>query len=103
MTKEMQARIKDLDTRLDSAVVELVSEADKIYNVFVPGAHRENNRVKAESESEAVQKVKEVIISKMQAREDKNVSAGAKSEGTLEVQKPQHDNSSDEVKTEGAK
>lgn len=94
-TSETQSRIKDLDTRLQSAVVELESEKDGIYRVFVPGAIREETRVKAESRKEAVEKVRSVLVQKIDHRAEKKVTGG--NDGTLEVKNAKQGNKSQDV------
>lgn len=94
-TSETQSRIKDLDTRLQSAVVELESKEDSIYRVFVPGAIREETRVKAESRKEAVEKVRTILVQKIDDRAKKKVTGG--SDGTLEVQNVKKGNKSQNV------
>lgn len=93
MSVEVEARIKDLDARLDNAVVELVDENESIYRVFVPGAIRENNTVKASSKNEAIAKVKEVLTLKIKDRAAKlDGREAGPSDGTLEVQNSKHKN-----------
>lgn len=66
MSKETEARKAQLESQLQHAVVEHIgTEANDYpsfdvgtYSVFVPGAIREHNIVKADSEAEAIEKVK---------------------------------------------
>lgn len=95
MSKDTEANIKDLDARLESATVELESEKDRIYRVYVPGAIRTENRVKADSEEEAIKKVRNVLIQKIEDR------AGREAPGTkekdLEVQNAKQGSKSSDV------
>lgn len=63
MGKINEARKKLLKTQLENAVVE--NPNDDVYTVFVPGAVREFNTVKAGSESEAIEKTQAVLESKI--------------------------------------
>lgn len=103
MGKITDARKDLLKSQLDHAVVENVgTEADDYpswdvgtYSVFVPGAVREHNLVKAESEEEAKAKVLACLTKKIEALpETENTSDNVevspdnvkvKTKGTVEV------------------
>lgn len=78
-----EKQIEQLDARLKVAIVDEISEGE--FNVFVPGALRENTRVTAENEDEAKQKVRDLLISKMEHYASKPVPTGTDQE--LEIKK----------------
>ena len=80
---DTEKQIKQLDARLEVAIVEEVSEG--LFDVFVPGALRENTRVGAENEEEAKQKVRDLLINKMEHYASKPVPTGTDQE--LEIKK----------------
>lgn len=88
--------IKTLDTRLKAAEVTLVDEEAKLYEVFVPGAVRERTRVKADSEEEAVAKVRENLVTKINHLASKPAPTGG-SDGELEVHDSKHKNDAQNV------
>ena len=69
MSKIKEARLNQLDRQLKDAVIE--SDGD-VYQVFVPGAVREHNTVKAKNQTEAKEKVKAVLTQKIQGMREKN-------------------------------
>ena len=78
-----EKQIEQLDARLKVAIVEEVSEG--LFDVFVPGALRENTRVGAANEDEAKEKVRDLLISKMEHYASKPVPTGTDQE--LEIKK----------------
>jgi len=87
MNKILNARIEVLDTQLSHAVVEQVGDDtndvgsydEGTYKVFVPGAVREWNIVSAESEEEAIEKVRNVLCVKL-----KQMDAAPKEDVTID-------------------
>lgn len=77
-------QIKTLDKRLKAADVELIDADEKLYEVFVPGALRERTRVKADSEEEAIEKTRGVLVAKLQHYAVKPEGTG-ESDGELQV------------------
>jgi len=65
-----------LDARLKIAVVDLVDEENNLYEVFVPGAVREVTRVTADSEEEAVAKVRSLLLAKAEHFSQKKQPTG---------------------------
>lgn len=65
-----------LDQRLKAAKV-TYNEETETYQIFVPGALRENNTVKAENEAEALKKVRSVLLNKIEHNIDKEKSKDA--------------------------
>ena len=95
MSSETDKESRRLDARLKSAVVDEIR--DGVYEVFVPGAVREVTTVKAESEDEAVEKTRKLLLSKMEHIASKKVERTGNSDGELRVQKGQHGNETDNV------
>lgn len=90
-------KIKKLDEQLKSAMVKETDEG--VYTVYVPGAVRQHNVVKASSEKEALQKVRKVLVVKVKHFANKSVSTDGENT-KLEVQSTVHKNKS-EVKQNG--
>lgn len=84
MNKILKARLDQLDNSLSNAVVEVVDKDEGIFSVFVPGAPREQNTVKAEGEQEAIDKVRSVLTSKIKDHATKPTPTGENQE--LDVQ-----------------
>lgn len=80
---DTEKQIKQLDARLKVAIVEQAD--DGLFDVFVPGALRENHRVGAKDEEEAKSKVRDLLISKMEHYASKPVPTGTDQE--LEIKK----------------
>ncbi len=80
---DVEKQIKQLDARLKVAIVEEATEG--VFDVFVPGALRENTRVGAKDEEEAKAKVRELLIGKIKHYASKPVPTGTDQE--LEIKK----------------
>lgn len=61
-----EAKIDELEGQLDNATVTLDDNEPRLYSVLVPGAIREQNYVKADDENEALEKVKAVLLQKIE-------------------------------------
>lgn len=68
-SKVKESRVKLLDMQLEAAVVEGPDD-DGYFDVFVPGAPRERNRVTGKDEKDAVAKVRTNLISKIDQMPD---------------------------------
>lgn len=90
---EADKQSRRLDARMESAVVDQVDEG--VYEVFVPGAAREVTTVKAESEDEAKEKTRKLLLAKEEHIASKKVERTGKSDGELQV-----DGSQQEAPTE---
>lgn len=88
--KEIQ--LKRLDARMETAVVDLVDEDNSLYEVFVPGAVREVTQVKADSEEEAKQKVRDLLATKQEHYASKTAPAEDASDTELDVENGVHAN-----------
>lgn len=97
MSNETDKETRRLDARMQSAVVDLVDEDSKTYEVFVPGAVREVTTVVADSEDEAKEKTRTLLLSKMQHIASKKVERTGESDGELEVQNGAHGAEADSV------
>lgn len=92
-----------LESRMKAAEVTLVkagAEGDpSVYDVFVPGAVRETTRVKATSEEEALNKVHDLLASKVEHYEGKKTDTPptGESDGPLEVDSATHPNTTEDV------
>ena len=92
---EADKQIRRLDARMESAVVDEVSEG--VYEVFVPGAVREVTTVKAGSEDEAKEKTRAVLVNKMEHIAAKKVERTGESDGELEVQGGKHGSTAENI------
>lgn len=79
----VEKQIEQLDARLKVAIVEEASEG--VFDVFVPGALRENTRVGAADADEAKSKVRDLLINKIEHYASKPVPTGTDQE--LEIKK----------------
>lgn len=95
MSNDADKQARRLDARMNTAVVDQVDEG--VYEVFVPGAIREVTTVKAESEDEAKEKTRALLLSKMEHAASKKVDATGQSDGTLDVQNGKHGNKSTDI------
>lgn len=95
---ETDKQIRRLDARMESAVVDEVSEG--VYEVFVPGAIREVTTVTADSPEEAKEKTRTALVAKLDHIASKKVEATGDSDGALEVQSGAHGNSTESAEEE---
>lgn len=91
----MSDPVKTLETRLK--VADVTSLGENQYDVFVPGAVRERTRVTADSEEEAVEKVRTLLLSKMEHIANKTVERTGNSDGELNLEHADHVNKTENV------
>lgn len=65
-------RLAALDSQLAKAEITKDENEARLFQVFVPGAIREHNSVKADSREEALEKVRTVLISKIEQAPEKS-------------------------------
>lgn len=65
-----QSRLDDLPSQLANATINEDPQEPRLYHVTVPGALREQNSVKADSREEALEKVRTVLVSKIEQAPD---------------------------------
>lgn len=94
MGKITEARLALLETQIKHAVVKHIgtkandypSYDEGTYSVFVPGAIREHNLVKAENEKEAVEKVRVCLEKKIEVMSESDTNDVSVSPDNLKVQ-----------------